>query len=225
MKILSTLAVQGAMPGLADAWKQAGGEAFEIGFSPTVALLERLRGGEAADIAILTASGIDDMIQEGVMQPGSRTDIALSYVGVAVKAGAPKPDIGTVEAFRASLLAAKSVAYSRIGASGIYFAELLKRMGIADQVNAKVVATGFTAELAASGEAELAVQQISELLVVPGIELVGPFPREVQTVATFSGGLLSASPQPEKARALLRFLASPDVAPLLRKAGLEPAGA
>lgn len=224
MKILSTLAVQGAMPALAGAWQQAGGDAFEIGFSPTVALLERLKGGEAADIAILTASGVDDMIQEGVMQAGSRTDIALSYIGVAVKAGAPKPDIGTIEAFRASLLAAKSVAYSRIGASGIYFADLLKRMGIADQVNAKVVATGFTAELAARGEAELAVQQISELLVVPGIELVGPFPREVQTVATFSGGLLAASPQPDKAQALLRFLASPKVAPLLRKAGLEPAG-
>jgi transglutaminase-like putative cysteine protease/ABC-type molybdate transport system substrate-binding protein len=223
LRILSTLAVMGAMKEIAEAYQAA---AIEAEFSPTVALLERLRGGEAADIAILTAGGIDDLINEGIARPGTRTDMALSRVGVAVKAGAPKPDIGTVAAFRAALLAAGSVAYSRIGASGIYFAGLIERMGIADQVNAKatIVASGFTAELAASGAVELAVQQISELMVVPGIEVAGPLPPEVQTVATFSAGMLARSEKPAEAAAMLRFLASPDIAPVLRRTGLEPVG-
>ncbi len=123
-----------------------------------------------------------------------------------------------------AMLSARSIAYSRIGASGIYFAGLIERLGIADAVNAKakIVATGFTAEQAASGAVELAVQQISELMVVPGIEVVGPLPPEIQSVGTFSAGLLTTSRQPEQAAALLRYLASPAVAPLLRAAGLEP---
>lgn len=226
LRILSTLAVMGAMPRIAKACQAATGMTLETEFSPTVALLERLRGGAEADIAILTAGGIDEMIGEGRIRPGTRTDVALSFVGIAVKAGAPKPDISSVEAFRSALLAARSIAYSRIGASGIYFAGLIERLGIADAVTAKatIVATGFTAEQAASGAVELAVQQISELMVVPGIEVVGPLPPEVQSVGTFSAGLLTTSRQPEQAAALLRYLASPAVAPLLRAAGLEPAG-
>ncbi len=226
LRIVSTLAVMGAMPRIEAAYQAAAGVTLETDFSPTVALLERLRGGAEADIAILTASGIDEMIAEGLIRPGTRADVALSFVGIAVKAGAPKPDIAGVETLRATLLAARSVAYSRIGASGIYFASLIERLGIADAVNAKatIVATGFTAELAANGTVELAVQQISELMVVPGIEVVGPLPPEVQSVGVFSAGLLTASPQPEAAGALLRYLASPAVAPLLRAAGLQPAG-
>lgn len=225
LRVLSTLAVMGAMRGIAAAYEARSGNTIQADFSPTVALLQRLRGGEAADIAILTAGGIDDLIAEGFAHRGSRTDVALSFVGVAVKAGSPHPDIGSVEAFRATLLAARSVAYSRIGASGIYFAKLIKRLGIEAEVNAKatIVSSGFTAEYAASGGVELAVQQISELLVVPGIELVGPLPPEIQATATFSAGLLTASGQPSEASELLRFLASPVIAPILRDAGLEPA--
>jgi molybdate transport system substrate-binding protein len=224
VRIVSTLAVMGAMRDLAAAYETETGDRIEADFAPTVALLERLRAGEASDIAILTAEGIDDLIREGIILPGSRTDVALSFVGVAVKAGAPKPDIGSVDAFKATLLAARSVAYSRIGASGIYFAELIRRLGIEAEVNAKavIVPSGFTAERAASGEVELAVQQISELLVVPGIEVVGPLPADIQTVATFSAGLLSGS---YGARGLLRFLTSSSAAPVLRQAGLEPAAA
>lgn len=224
VRIVSTLAVMGAMRDLAAAYETETGDRIEADFAPTVALLERLRAGEAADIAILTAQGIDDLIREGIILPGSRTDVALSFVGVAVKAGAPKPDIGSVDAFKATLLAARSVAYSRIGASGIYFAELIRRLGIEAEVNAKavIVPSGFTAERAASGEVELAVQQISELLVVPGIEVAGPLPADIQTVATFSAGLLSGS---DGARGLLRFLTSSSAAPVLRQAGLEPAAA
>ena len=223
LRLLSTLAVMGAMRELTAQYQAETGLSVEADFSPTVALLERLRGGEKADIAILTAQGIDDMIAEGVMARGSRTDIALSFVGLAVKAGAPKPDIGSVAAFKASVLAARAVAYSKIGASGIFFAGLLDRLGIADEVKGLVVPSGFTAERLVSGEADLAVQQISELMVVPGIEVVGPLPADIQTVATFSGGLLTASAWPDRSAALLRFLVSPAIAPVLRGTGLEPA--
>ena len=225
LHILSTLAVMGAMPGMAEAYQAETGHTLVIDYSPTVALLEKLRGGAAADIAIMTAGGVDAMIQEGVVRPGTRTDVALSFVGVAVKAGAPKPDIGTPDAFRAALLAARSIAYSRIGASGIYFAGLIERMGIADAVNAKatIASTGFVAEHAADGTVELAIQQISELLVVPGIEVVGPLPAPYQTTATFSAGLLTKAADADTAAGFLRFLASDTVAPMLRRAGLEPA--
>ena len=222
VRVLSTLAVMGAMRELTARYESETGVAVSADFSPTVALLERLRGGEVADIAILTAQGTQEMIAAGVVQPGTQTDIARSFVGIAVKAGSPKPDIGSVDAFKASMVAARSVAFSKIGASGIFFAGLLDRLGISADVNAVVVPSGFTAERLISGEAELAVQQISELMVVPGIEVVGPLPADIQTVATFSAGILSNSSKPELANALLRFLASPEIAATLRASGLEP---
>lgn len=227
LRLLSTLAMMGAMRDLSAAYQARGGCAVEADFSPTVALLERLRGGERADIAILTAAGIDDLIAEGIMRSGSRTDVARSFVGIAVKAGAPKPDIGTVEALKATLLAARSVCYSRIGASGLYFAALIERLGIAEAVNAKatIAATGFTAERLISEEPDLAVQQISELMVVPGIEVVGGLPREVESVAMFSAGLLTGSDQPAIAADFVRFLASKEAEPVLRRTGLDPASA
>jgi molybdate transport system substrate-binding protein len=224
LRVLSTLAVMGAMRELAALYETRTGIAVEADFAPTVALLERLRMGEAADIAILTAQGIDDLVHQGVIRPGTRTDIALSFVGIAVKAGAPRPDISSVAAFRIALLSARSVAYSKIGASGLYFAGLIERLGIAAEVNARavIVPSGFTAERLVSGEVELAVQQISELMVIPGVDIVGPLPAEIQTAATFSAGLLVGSEHAEDAIALLEFLASPPVASVLRRAGLEP---
>lgn len=217
IRVLSTLAVMGALREIAASYEAA---TIQAEFAPTVALLERLRGGETPDIAILTAQGIDDLIADGVIRAGTRMDIALSFVGIAVKAGADKPDIGSVEAFKESLQAARAVAYSKIGASGIFFAGLLDRLGLAGAVKTLVVPTGFTAERLVTGEADLAVQQISELLMVPGIEVVGPLPADINTTATFSAGLLTRSPAAE---ALLRYLVSPDVAALLRRGGLEPA--
>ncbi len=224
IRVLSTLAVMGAMRDLSAAYQARSGTEVDPDFAPTVALVERLRAGEAGDIGILTGQGIDDMIAAGLMRPGSRTDVARSFVGVAVKVGAPRPDLSTVESFKAALLAARSVCYSKIGASGLYFAALIERLGIAAAVNAKatIAATGFTAERLMSGEADLAIQQISELMVVPGIEVAGPLPAEIQTVAMFSAGLLTSSEQPEAAADLLRFLASDDAAPVLRRTGLEP---
>jgi len=219
----STLAVMGAMPAIADAYRAETGTILQTEFAPTVALVERLQAGAAGDIGILTAGGIDGLIGQGIMAPGSRTDMALSFIGLAVKAGSAKPDIGSTDAFKATLLAAKSIAYSRIGASGIYFAALIERLGIAEAVNAKatIVATGFTAEHVASGSVELAVQQISELKVVSGIDVVGPLPADIQSTGMFSAGLLSTSANAHAARDFLRFITSPVIAPVLQAWGLE----
>ena len=226
MRLLSTLAVAGALRALGTRLDNAAGEAVETDLSPTLGLLARIRGGEQADLAILTEEGIAELSAEGVLDRESRVDLVRSHIGLAVKAGAPHPPIGTVEALRTALLATPSVAYSRTGASGIAFAALLGKLGIADEVNAKahIIPAGFTAELAARGEVALAVQQVSELLAVPGIEVIGRLPREVETVAVFSAALFRDAARHEAATRLLRFLASSDAAPALIAAGLEPIG-
>jgi molybdate transport system substrate-binding protein len=146
-------------------------------------------------------------------------------VGIAVKAGAPKPDISSVAALKATLLATQSIAYSRIGASGVFFAGLIERLGIADAVNAKatIIPTGFTAALAASGAVELAVQQISELMMVPGIDVVAPLPAGAESVTMFSGGILARSSRTELAAAFLAHLRSQHAVAALNAAGLRAA--
>jgi len=141
-----------------------------------------------------------------------------------VKAGADHPDITTEAALRATLLGARAVAYSRLGASGIFFVKLIERMGITADIkaHAKIIPQGFTAELLVSDEADLAVQQVSELKLVDGVEVVGPIPRELQNPAVFSAGRLATSNNAQPSDRLLRFLASPEAAPALRESGLEP---
>jgi molybdate transport system substrate-binding protein len=224
VRVLSTLALTGAVARLAGQCEAVVGVRIDADFAPTLALLDRLRGGEGADLVILTREGLVELAREGSVVAESCTDLARSYVGIAVKAGAPHPDIATVSALRAALLGARSVAYSRIGASGILFAQLIERLGIASEINARatVIPSGFTAEKLVTGEADLAVQQISELKQVADIDVVGPIPRELQTPAVFSAGRMAASDKPDKADRLLRYLASPEVAPVLRESGLEP---
>ena len=223
VRVLSTLALKGAMSRLAGQFQAATATRIDADFAPTVGLLERLRNAEAADIVILTREGLDELIVEGTVSADSKVDLARSYVGIAVKAGAPCPDIATRAALCKALLAARSVAYSRIGASGIYFARLIEQLGIASDINARAVITaGFTAERLLTDEADLAVQQISELKQVPGVEIVGPVPYELQTPAVFSAGRMAAARQPAAADALLTFLSSPEAAPALRESGLEP---
>jgi molybdate transport system substrate-binding protein len=224
VRILSTLALKGAVHRLVGQYEAAGGARIDADFAPTVALLERLRGGEGADIVILTREGLDDMVRENSVVADSCVDLARSYVGLAVKAGADHPDISTEPALRAALLAARSVAYSRIGASGILFAQLIERLGIAAEINARatIIPQGFTAERLVTGEADLAVQQISELKQVAGIEVAGAIPHQLQTPAVFSAGRMAASNKTEMSDRLLRFLASREVVPVLRESGLEP---
>jgi molybdate transport system substrate-binding protein len=225
LKIFSTLAIQGALPAILERYQRAAGTRVDVHFEPTNGLLARIVAGEAADIVILTRSAVDDLAAKGVLISGSVADVAVSLVGIAVKAGAAKPDIGSVEALKATLLAANSIGCSRIGASGVFFAGLIGRLGIAREVNAKatIIPSGLTAELAARGEVELAVQQVSELMLVPGIDVVGPLPSGAESVTMFSAGALAASVQVEAALELIAYLRSFSAAQALRAAGLQPA--
>ncbi|MDB5609779.1 MAG: transporter substrate-binding protein [Bradyrhizobium sp.] len=224
VRVLSTLALMGAVRSLAGRYEAEGGARIDAAFAPTLGLLDRLRSGEGADVVILTKEALDDLAAKGAVVPDSRADLARSFVGIAVKAGADHPDIATEAALRATLLDAHAVAYSRIGASGIFFAQLIERMGIAPEINARarIIPSGFTAERLVTGEADLAVQQISELKQVAGVEVVGPIPLHLQSPAVFSAGRLAASKRVEQSDALLKYLASPEVAPVLRESGLEP---
>jgi molybdate transport system substrate-binding protein len=150
-------------------------------------------------------------------------DLARSAVGIAVRAGAPKPDIGTAEALRRSLLAARSIGYARSGASGLHFAKVIARLGIADTVNRKaIVRDGFVGEMAAHGEVELAVQQVSELMVVPGIDVVGPLPDDLQENMVFSAGLFASAPHAAEAAMLIAWLRRPETARIVIASGLIP---
>jgi molybdate transport system substrate-binding protein len=224
VRVLSTLALKGAMGALAGRYQAQTSARIDADFAPTLALLDRLKRGEAADVVILTREGLDGLAREGAVVAESCVDLARSWVGIAVRAGAPYPDIATPDALRAALLGTRSVAYSRLGASGILFAQLIERMGIAGDVNARacIIPQGFTAERLLSGEADLAVQQISELKQVEGVDVVGPIPLDMQTPAVFSAGRLAASAKVAQADDLLRFLTSAEAAPALRESGLEP---
>ena len=186
-------------------------------------------GGEDFDVAILTPDAIDALAKEGKIVPGSRTDLARVGVGVVVRAGAPLPDISTVEAFKRALLAAKSVAYidpKAGGSSGIYVARLLARLGIADEVNAKAILVqgGAVADHIADGEAEIGIHQISEILPVAGVTLVGPLPAEIQNFTVYAAGIGAAAKNGAAARALVNFLSGPHAVPIIKSSGMEPAG-
>jgi len=224
VRVLSTLALKGAIRSLAGGYEAASGLSIDADFAPTLGLLDRLRKGEFADVLILTREGLAHLAASGQDVANSCVDLARSYVGLAVKAGTQHPDIATDEALRRTLLRARSIAYSGLGASGILFAQLIARMGIADEINARatIVPQGFTAEQLTSGEADLAVQQISELKQVAGVEIVGAIPLHLQSPAVFSAGRLAASRMPAESDSFLRFLASVEAAPALRESGLEP---
>lgn len=224
IRVLSTLAVKGAFAELAGRFEAASGVRAEADFAPTLALLDRLRRGEAADVVILTREGLSEMLGEHRVAAASYVDIARSWVGIAVKAGRAHPDISTEAALRTALVRARAVAYSRIGASGILFAELIARLGIAHLVDAHavVIPSGLTAERLLTDEADLAVQQISELKQVAGVEIVGPIPRELQVPAVFSAGCMLATDKVVPAEQFLKFLRSSEAGSVLREAGLEP---
>jgi molybdate transport system substrate-binding protein len=191
------------------------------------ALAKLIEGGEAFDLAIMTPEAIDKLTAKGKFVAGSRKDLARVGVGVVVKEGTPRPDVSTVEAFKNALRAAKSVAYidpHAGGSSGIYVAGLLEKLGIAKEVNAKakLIHGGAVATHIAKDVAELGVHQISEILPVQGIVLVGPLPKEIQNYTTYSAAVGANAKQAEAARALIDAFASPNNAALIRSKGLEP---
>jgi molybdate transport system substrate-binding protein len=184
----------------------------------------RLERGEPVDVVILAADALDQLIKQAKVVPGSRVDLVRSSIGMAVRAGAPKPDISNVDALKRTLLQAKSIAYSA-SASGAYLSqEMFQRLGIADQISGKCkrIASEPVGVVVARGDAEIGFQQISELLPVGGIDYVGPLPPEVQKVTVFSAGVGVGAKHPDAARALIKFLASPAAVPAIKKTGLEP---
>jgi molybdate transport system substrate-binding protein len=185
----------------------------------------RLGRGEPADVVILASTALDDLIKQGKVVPGSRVDLVRSTIGMAVRKGAPKPDISTVDALKKTLLAAKSIAYSA-SASGTYLStELFPKLGIFDQIKAKCqrIESERVGTIVERGDAEIGFQQISELLPIDGIDLVGPLPPEVQKVTIFSAGIAVGAKNPAGAKALIQDLASPALYPFIKKSGLEPA--
>jgi molybdate transport system substrate-binding protein len=222
--------------GLSAAYKQlvpefekATGHTVVTAFGPSMgttqnAIPVRLARGEPVDVLIMVGDALAKLIAEGKATAVSRVDLVESPIGVAVKAGSPKPDISTPEALKAALLKAKSVTYSD-SASGVYVGgELFAKLGIAEQMKdkARKVEATPVAEGVAHGDSELGFQQISELLPVAGVEVVGPLPKEVQKITVFSAALSSTAREPDAGRALIAFLASAQAAPVIRRTGLEP---
>jgi molybdate transport system substrate-binding protein len=188
------------------------------------AIPNRLARGEPVDVVIIVGDALDGLIKQGRVVAGSRVDLARSGIGMAVRAGAPKPDIGSVDAFKRALIAAKSIAYSD-SASGVYLSTVLfPRLGIADQIKSKsrMIPADPVGGVVARGDAEIGFQQISELLPVAGIDLVGPLPPEIQKFTMFSAGIAAGAKEPDAAKALIKFLASPAAAPVIAKRGMEP---
>ncbi|MBP0494052.1 substrate-binding domain-containing protein [Pararoseomonas indoligenes] len=188
------------------------------------AIPQRLARGEPADVVLLAADGLEALIAKGQAQPGSRVDIARSLIGMAVRKGAPKPDISSLEAFRQTLLAAKSIAYSA-SASGVYIeTEMYRKLGLQDELMAKSrrIYSERVGTVVARGEAEIGFQQVSELLPIEGIDYLGTIPEAVQQPTIFCAGIAANAREPEAARALIRYLASAEAAPALTRTGLEP---
>jgi molybdate transport system substrate-binding protein len=226
---LSTIAVQSAMEELVPHFEKASGHKVHVAFGLGVAMAKRVQDGEAADFVLGPRSAIDGLIKAGKLAPGSEATLARSSVAVAVRKGAPKPDISTPEALKRTLLSARAISYSKPaygGASGVHFAKVLERLGIADEMKSKTrfpPEGGFTARLLASGEVDLAIQQTGELISVPGVELVGPLPGELQSITSFAIAIPTAARQPDAAKALIKYLQSPEAAAVMKARGLDPA--
>lgn len=223
LRVFSAIALKGAIEGLI-APRFAGGshDAPDFTWEPTKVLMQRLADGETADLVILIDASMDQLEREGRIDPDSRAPLAQAVLGVAVRAGAAHPDIRTTEAFCETLVSAQGVAYSIAGASGIYFVGLLDRLGLTETIKGVTIPAGFTAQKIIDNEAELAVQQISELMAVKGVEVVGPFPDAVQSVTRFSVAVMRDAARAGAAWAFRNALVTVDAAHDYRKTGLEP---
>jgi molybdate transport system substrate-binding protein len=224
LKVLSTQATEEAYRELVPQFEKDTGHKVTTVFTGTLDANKRLAAGETYDLLIMSGPSIDEHIKAGKVVPGSRVDLAKSGVGVGVKAGAPKPDIGTTEALKKTLLAAKSIGYST-GPSGVYVIGLFQRLGVADEVKGKLKQTPtgvFVGSIIASGEAEIGFQQVSELSHFAGVDYVGPLPADVQQFTTFSSGIVAGTKETDAAKALVKFITAPAAAAAFKKRGMEP---
>src|SRR5262245_39478326 len=228
VKVLTAGAFKQVVLALVPDFEKQTGNKVTVDNDTAGGLQKRIESGEAFDVAIITPAIVDGLAASGKIVPNSRVNLATVSIGVVVKEGAPKPDIGTVEAFKNALLAAKSVAYidpASGGSSGMYVDKLLERLGIADQVRpkAKLKKGGYVADLIVSDEAELGVHQISEIVPVKGAVLVGPLPKEIQNTTTYAAGLSAAAQNKEAAQALIKTFSGPAAASVFKAKGMEPA--
>ena len=222
IRVMLTAAFKAAYEVLVPEFERASGHKVTTLWTPSVEMMKRLKEGETVDLAIMSASAIDELIKLGKLV--SRTDLAKSGVGVAVLAGAPKPDISSGAALKRAVLAAKSIVYST-GPSGIYLKDLFERWGIAEKIKSKViVCKGEPAgAVVVRGEADLAFQQVCELLPVAGIDLVGPLSPDVQNITMFSAAVHVQAVQPGGARALVKYFTAKEAHAVIRRCGMEPA--
>ena len=225
LTVLSSNGIRAVLLAAAPEFERASGHKLAITFNPANVLKQEIDAGSVFDLAILTPPVMDAAIAEGRIAPASRRTLARTGCGVAVLLGAPRPDIATVEGFCQALVNARSIAATKQGASGMQFARVIERLGIADALAPKIKwqAGGLTGELAARGEVELAVQLLSELKAVRGIDIVGPFPPELQDYAVMVAGIGASAREPAAATALIAALTSERTQPLLARAGMEPA--
>ncbi len=229
IKVFSTIGVRSALQELAPKFEKASGHKLTITWATAALLVKRVQAGESADLMVLTKQSLDALTKDGKASAGSDAVFASSGMGLVVKKGAPKPDISTPEAFKQTLLKAKAIAYSNPaygGASGVYLAKLIERMGIAEQMKAKTKhppASGNAAVLVVNGEADLAIQQEPEVISVAGVELVGPLPGDLNNITVYAAGVGSGSKQADAANALIKFLHTPEAKAVFKARGLKPA--
>ncbi|KPK17983.1 MAG: hypothetical protein AMJ67_12160 [Betaproteobacteria bacterium SG8_41] len=224
IEVLTSNSMRTVFGELAPRFEHATGHRLAVSYDPAQIMLRRIAGGETADVVILGDAAVSQLILQGKIDRATCRPLTRVRSGLAVRAGAPRPDIGSVEAFKRTLIGSRSIAFSREGASGIHFAKIIERLGIADLIRAKakIPAGGLVGELVAAGDVEMAVQQIPELLAVPGIELAGPLPEELQQVTVSATGIFSGAEHRDAAQELLDFLFTPNAARVLAAKGLEP---
>ncbi len=224
IRLLSSNGVHSVTVELLPAFERATGHKVSVDYYTANQVLDKIKSGEKADLVIITRPTVDGLLKEGKIVPGTDKIVGRSGVGIAIRAGLPKPDISTPEALKRALLAAKSIAFTKTGGSGIHFAKVAERLGIAAEVNAKakIPEGGAVGPLVANGEAEMAVQQIPELMAVKEIQYVGPLPKELQTSTVFTTGVMTDARQAEAAKALIDFLTTPAAVKAFKAKGLEP---
>jgi molybdate transport system substrate-binding protein len=231
VKVLATTAMKTVFEELAPQFERATGNRVVVELGPSLRLEKELADGKAADVAIVSRNGIKDLEARGRIAAGSAVHIADSTIGVAVAKGAPKPDISSAEAFKRAMQAAKSIACSKPvggGQSGVHLAKVFEQLGITGEMQAKSKygaggAAGLAGLVVLRGEAEIGIQQMAELMAVGGIDIVGPLPRELQSVTPFVAGVSAGAAHPDAAKALIQFLTTPEAKRVIKAKGLEPA--
>jgi molybdate transport system substrate-binding protein len=225
LKIFSTRAIATVLDRVGPEFERTTGHRLNVTPDIAIRMVRRIRGGEPFDLLVAAPGQMDALIKEGKIIPETRIDLTRSGIGVQVRAGAPKPDISSVDAFKRALLNAKSIAYLKEGQSGVYLASMLERLGIAEAIKSKVIRpeTDIVSELVAKGDIELGMVVITQILTTPGVELVGPLPPEIQTYIVFTGGVSTDSAHQDAAKDLIRFLTGPAALPVIKAQGMEPA--